>query len=102
MRNDVKSARLIYETFCKLQARNSIRKRGRVLSHSSDSFYTPEKAIRNFYNAILKADEITALEQIILVALRDLSPREVCVLRDRLKKHCSDMPLAAAVLLAEQ
>ena len=78
-------AEQIYKTFRKLNSRNSIKKRGAVVCHESDEYYTPEKAVSNFYNAILKVEEQTALERVILVALEDLSSRQVRALGERLK-----------------
>ena len=88
MTDQAKRAKQIYETFCKLNTRNIVKKRGTLICRDSDSFYTPEKAVNNFYNAILKTEEYTALERVILVALRDLSQREIRTLSERLKEYC--------------
>ena len=80
--------KLKYELFCKLQARNTVNKRGTVICREVDSYYTPEKAIANFLKAILKAKEQTALERVVLVALRELSAVQVRDLKQRLKAYC--------------
>ena len=87
MIDQAKRAKEVYEVFCKLNTRNTVKKRGKVVCRDNDSFYTPEKAVENFYNAILKAEEQTALERVVLVALRDLPRREIKALGDRLKCH---------------
>lgn len=90
---DVQRAKAIYEQFCKLQTRNTVNKRGRVITRNSDAFHSSDEAIKNFFNAIMRAEEQTALERVILVALRDLSQREVSALREQLKanyKACAD------------
>lgn len=84
---DSKHAKLAYEQFCKLQNRNTVKKRGRVIARNSDAFYPSDEAVKNFFNAVLNATEQTALERIILVALRDLSQREISALREQLKVH---------------
>ena len=84
----VKPAKVKYEVFCKLHARNTINKRGSVICREADDYYTPEKAVTNFFKAIIKANELTALERIILVALRDLSTRQIRDLKQRLKACC--------------
>lgn len=88
MMTSAKRAKQIYETFCKLNTRNTIKKRGTVICRESDNYYTPEKAVDNFFNAILKAEEETALERVILVALRELTSREIHALKLRLKESC--------------
>ena len=84
------NAKEVYETFCKLQARNTVQKRGKVICRDADAYYTPDKAVENFYNAILKAQtqELTALERVILVALRDLPTRQTRALAEKLKQQC--------------
>lgn len=84
---DAQRAKQIYELFCKLQTRNTVNKRGRVITRNSDAFYSSDEAIKNFFSAILRTEEQTALERVILVALRDLSQREVKALRDELKVY---------------
>jgi len=81
----IKRAKTIYEIFCKLNTRNTVKKRGTIVCQDRDPFYTSEKAVDNFFNAILKAEEQTALERVILVALRDLPRREIHALAERLK-----------------
>lgn len=88
MSDQIKRAKHIYEVFCKLNTRNTVQKRGSVICRESDSFYSPEKAVDNFFSAILKAEEITALERVILVALRELPTRQKNILKERLKEHC--------------
>ena len=80
--------KLKYELFCKLQARNTVNKRGTVICREIDAYYTPEKAITNFFKAILKAHEQTTLESVVLVALRELSASQVRDLKQRLKANC--------------
>jgi hypothetical protein len=96
MTHSAKRAKQIYEVFCKLNTRNIIKKRGRVICRETDTYYTPEKAVDNFFNAILKAEEETALERVILVALRELTSREVSALKLRLKEHCLQEDLIEA------
>lgn len=98
MSSDLKRTKFIYEQFCKLQTRNTVRKRGAVVTRQQDDFYTSEKAADNFFNAIMKAESQTSIERVMLVALRELSSREVSLLRERLKKHYFDCLQAEEVL----
>lgn len=84
----IKLAKVKYEVFCKLHTRNTINKRGSVICREVDDYYTPEKAVANYFKAIVKANELTALERIVLVALRDLSTRQIRDLKKRLKVYC--------------
>ena len=42
----------------------------------------------SFFKAIIKATELAALERIILVALRNLSTRQIRDLKKQLKTYC--------------
>ncbi len=88
MSDQTKRAKQIYEIFCKLNLRNTVKKRGRIICRESDDYYSPQKAIDNFFNAIVTAQEQTVLERIILVALRDLPTRQINALKSRLKEQC--------------
>lgn len=82
-------AKKTYEIFCKLNSRNTVRKRGRVMCRDVEAYYPPEKAVDNFYNAIIKASsDGSTLESIILVALRDLNHKQIQALSERLRQNC--------------
>lgn len=80
-------AKQVYKVFCKLSARNMIKKRGAVVCCDGDSLYSAEEAINNFYRAILTADD-TVLEDIILNALRELTMRQSQILSEQLRQCC--------------
>ncbi len=92
----LKHAKHIYEIFCKLNARNIVKKRGSVICREADYYYTPQKAVDNFFNAIMRAEEETAVERVILVALRDLPTRQINTLKERLKEFCLQQDLVQA------
>jgi hypothetical protein len=96
MSDQAKRAKYIYEVFCKLNMRNTVKKRGSVICREFDDYYTPQKAVDNFFDAILKAEEITALERVILVALRELPTRQKNILKERLKEYCLQDDLIGA------
>lgn len=98
MIHSTKRAKHIYEVFCKLNTRNTVKKRGYVICRESETYYTPEKAVENFFNAIVKAEEETALERVILVALRELTTREIRALKLRLKEECLEAELTASLV----
>ncbi len=90
MASSAQYAKKTYEIFCKLNSRNTVRKRGRVMCRDAEAYYPPEKAVNNFYNAIIKAssDGNSTLESIILVALRDLNHKQIQALGERLRQNC--------------
>lgn len=79
----------LYNTFCRLNYLNTVKKRGRVMLHERDD--TLENlAVDNYFNAIVKAaGESNTLERVILVALRDLSGYQVGQLSIRLREYCA-------------
>ena len=77
-----------YEIFCKLHIRNTINKRGSVICREAGDYYTPEKAVTSIFRAIIKATALPALERLILVALRNLSTRQIRDLKKQLKTYC--------------
>lgn len=82
-----KHAKHIYELFCKLNARNMIKKRGTVMCCDSESS-DQEETVKSFYDAILQADETDVLEGLILDALRELTMRQSQMLCEQLKTYC--------------
>lgn len=91
MVDTISRAKQLYGTFCKLNTRNTVKQRGKVVCSELTAIYSPEKAVDNFYNAMLKAEEQTALERVILVALRELSTQQRRILSTRLKQHYQDV-----------
>ena len=87
MIDNSKRAKHIYELFCKLSARNIVKKRGTVVCCDSEPL-AQEAAVKNFYNAILQADGVDVLEGLILDALRELTMRQSQTLCEQLKTYC--------------
>lgn len=83
-----KRAKHIYELFCKLTARNIIKKRGTVVFCDNDEPSAQEEAVKNFYHAIVQTDDSDALEELILDALRELTMRQSQMLCEQLKGYC--------------
>lgn len=97
MRFESKRAKEIYETFCKLHARHIAKKRGTIVCCDSSSACESEEAVHGFYSAVLDArNDLSATEEIILSALRDLTMRESQALGECLKQYCLDNQLVDA------